>query len=104
MIITIIKKIININLFLLLLVSANQAYAEELILEGKVYNRATMKPVDMASIIIIEAKVKAITDMKGNYRIVIPEPGEYTVFVKSEGLKNLELKIRIDKILKGISN
>ena len=82
---SIIVKKIKLIFFLVFLISAKTLYAEGYVLEGKVYNRVTMKPVDMASVVIIEAKVKARTGSDGKYRIIVPETGDYTVIVKSDG-------------------
>ncbi|MDY6933371.1 MAG: TonB-dependent receptor [Spirochaetota bacterium] len=89
--------IIFSHIFIILTSSAYAQNEEDLTLRGKVYNSVTKKPPDFATVIIIEAKVKVQTDYDGSYEITVPEPGEYTVIVRSSGLKKLEIKITINR-------
>ena len=68
-------------------------------LKGRVYNSTSKKPVSFATVVILEARVKARTDTEGNYRIAVPETGEYTVIVRSDGLKMLKLRMKIKGIM-----
>ena len=77
--------------------SAYTQTEEALTLTGKVYNSVTKRPPDFATVIIVEAKVKAQTDIDGSYQITVPEPGEYTVIVRSSGLKMIKIKIDINR-------
>ncbi len=77
----------------------NSVYAQAgkgITISGKVYNSVTKKAPDFANIVIVEAKVKAQTEADGSYKIAIPETGEYTVIVRSGGLKMVKTKIIIE--------
>ncbi|MDY6967645.1 MAG: TonB-dependent receptor, partial [Spirochaetota bacterium] len=69
------------------------------ILKGKVYSSATRKPVDFATVIVLEAKRKARTQEDGSYEITVPETGEYTIIVRSSGMKMFKTKIKISRDL-----
>ncbi len=56
-------------------------------LSGKIYNSATRQPVEFGTVIIMEARRKAYTRPDGSYTVTIPEAGEYTIVISSEGLK-----------------
>ena len=73
-------------------------FAEEIsehILTGTVLNAETNKPVDFATIIVLEAQKKTYTDTQGFFEIVLPSSGTYTVMVRSDGLVTLQEEITI---------
>ena len=70
---------------------------KEFILKGEVYNSITKKPVDFGTVVILEAKIKKHTKEDGSYEIIIPEPGKYTVIIRSSGYKILRTRITIDR-------
>jgi len=73
------------------------AAAQALTLRGTIYDDTRRQPVDFGTVIVLEAQVKARTAENGSYTVQIPEPGEYTVIVQSEGLRQVKTKIRIDR-------
>ncbi len=73
------------------------AAVQALTLRGTVYDDTKRQPVDFGTVIVLEAQVKARTAENGSYAVQIPEPGEYTVIVQSEGLRQVKTKIRIDR-------
>ncbi len=72
-------------------------FAQGVILKGKVYDDTRRQPVEFGTVIVLEAKVKAHTAPDGSYSIELPGPGEYTVIVQSEGLRQFKKKMRIDR-------
>ncbi|HPV98147.1 MAG: carboxypeptidase regulatory-like domain-containing protein, partial [Spirochaetota bacterium] len=73
------------------------AAAQALTLRGTVYDDTKRRPVDFGTVIVLEARAKARTAENGSYAVQIPEPGEYTVIVQSEGLRQSKTRIRIDR-------
>ncbi len=73
------------------------AAAQAVTLRGTIYDDTKRQPVDFGTVIVLEARVKARTAENGSYSIQIPEPGEYTIMVQAEGLRQLKTKIRIDR-------
>ena len=73
------------------------AAAQAVTLRGTIYDDTKRQPVDFGTVIVLEARVKARTAENGGYSIQIPEPGEYTIMVQAEGLRQLKTKIRIDR-------
>lgn len=80
-----------------LLLILTPAAAQALTLRGTVYDDTKRRPVDFGTVIVLEARVKARTAENGSYAVQIPEPGEYTVIVQSEGLRQSKTRIRIDR-------
>jgi hypothetical protein len=66
------------------------------VLHGIIYNAVTKKPVSSGTVFIIELKKKESCDANGLYRITVPKPGLYTVFVRSEGLKVAKVSVFIE--------
>ncbi len=62
---------------------------------GKVYNSANGKPVDMVTVVFVEARLKTYTDRSGSYSIVLPGPGNYTVRLLSSDLQSRSLKLDV---------
>ncbi len=90
------KQIASIPVVLSLLICFPLSlYARENVLQGTVYNRETRKPVDFATVAVIEARVKVYTDEQGKFTLNVPEPGTYTLVIRSEGLEPLQTKIDI---------
>ncbi len=70
-------------------------YAEGAMLRGAVYNAATGRPVEFASVSVVEARKKSYTDEKGMYLIDLAEKGVYTVIVRSEGLETYRGRVSV---------
>lgn len=66
------------------------------VLRGIIYNAMTKKPVSSGTVFITELKKKENCDNNGQYRVVVPKPGTYTVFVRSEGLKVSKVSVYIE--------
>lgn len=69
------------------------------VLQGKIYDGTTSKPVNFAVIIVREAGVVSNTNQNGTYRIELPAPGNYTITIKSGGLNDLVTVMAIDGIV-----
>ncbi|MBP8084459.1 MAG: carboxypeptidase-like regulatory domain-containing protein, partial [Spirochaetes bacterium] len=54
-------------------------------LKGIVTDSMTRKPVDMATVMILETKTKAYTDEYGRYNVIFTTAGTYTLLVKADG-------------------
>lgn len=94
------NAIVSILLIYLSAVSGVRVSAQDnqsITLQGRIYNSTTNKPVAAGTILILELKKLTNTDQNGVYRIDIPRPGTYTIFVKSEGLKPYKSRIVIGK-------
>ncbi len=89
--------VLNLMVMLCILISiATNAYAQNTIaVTGKVLDSTTQKPVDFASVAILETRKKARVDTKGIYSITVPKAGTYTFVVRSTGLKALVVKLEI---------
>lgn len=70
---------------------------ETLSLSGNIYRSYDRKPVDLGSVIILEARKKASINMDGTYLITGLEPGEYTLIINAPGLNRLNRKINLTK-------
>jgi hypothetical protein len=76
-------------------------YAQRKInLSGVILNSVTKKPVEFATITVLEARIKGRADLNGNYSIDLPKAGTYTVIVRSSGLGALNTSLVITKSLK----
>lgn len=93
------KRIIFAVFVVVQVLYLSNAYAQSFTLQGKVYNNSTKKPVDFSTVIILEAKVKSGSQADGSYAITVPAAGEYTLMVRSTGLKLYKEKIIINKNL-----
>ncbi len=62
-------------------------------LKGLVIDSMTRKPVDMATVMVLETKTKTYTDEYGRYSVSFPSAGTYTLIVKSEGNQIYQEKI-----------
>ncbi len=82
-------------LVILFFIGAAKLSAEEIVIEGRILNEVDKKPVDFATIVVLEARKKAYSDKQGLYKISLPATGEYTIRVTSSGWKALQKKIRI---------
>lgn len=68
---------------------------EKIVLSGKIYSNVTKKAVDFATVAVLEAKVKGRSDENGYFQVILPKPGNYTVYVTSPGLKTLKKTIEV---------
>ena len=62
-------------------------------LKGIVTDSMTRKPVDMATVMILETKTKTYTDEYGRYSVSFPSGGTYTLLVKADGNQLYQEKI-----------
>ena len=62
-------------------------------LKGLVIDSMTRKPVDMATVMVLETKTKTYTDEYGRYSVSFPSAGTYTLIVKSDGNQIYQEKI-----------
>ena len=84
------KTTILIGIFLFSTMIFAQA---KISLKGLVIDSMTRKPVDMATVMVLETKTKTYTDEYGRYSVSFPSAGTYTLIVKSEGNQLYQEKI-----------
>jgi len=95
------RNIIKIKAMALFMLTATCLFAQKgPVMSGKIYNSVSGKPVDFATITVLEDRVKARTGPKGTYSVAVSKGGTYTVIVRSQGLKILSTKMTIRKSLK----
>ncbi len=56
-------------------------------LRGNVYDSLERKPVDFATVMIVESMGKTYTDEKGFYEITVPSAGTYTLLIRVDGFQ-----------------
>lgn len=79
----------------------NSIFAQQKItLTGRVLSSVSGKPVEFASVTILEERVKTRSDQKGVYSIPVSKPGTYTIIIRAQGLKALNTKMTIRKNIK----
>ena len=66
-----------------------------LTVKGIIFNSTTKKPIDFATIIILETRVKSHTGLDGSYQISVANKGKYTLIIRSNGMKIMKTKIMI---------
>jgi hypothetical protein len=59
------------------------------VLQGRIYDGTTSKPVNFAVIVAREAGMVSNTGQNGAYRLELPAPGNYTITIRSAGLNDL---------------
>ncbi len=64
-------------------------------ISGKVFNGVSGQPVELGTVIVLEARKKVYTSAKGEYSIALPAAGTYTVIVRADELKMINTKINI---------
>ncbi|MFC1671416.1 carboxypeptidase-like regulatory domain-containing protein, partial [Spirochaetota bacterium] len=70
---------------------------QDIVLTGRVINSYTKQKVDFATVIVLELRKKTRIDENGVYNINIAQPGTYTIYVKSLGLKTYKTRINISR-------
>jgi len=56
-------------------------------LRGYVYDNLERKPVDFATVMIVESRGKTYTDQDGFYEIAVPSAGTYTLMIRADGFR-----------------
>lgn len=84
----------------LLLSGVTPAFAEALVISGKVLNESTNEPIEFGNVIIPEAKFKSRINPDGTYSAAVPAAGEYTVTITAPGYKTYVEKISLTQNLK----
>jgi len=79
----------------LFLISVTVFAQQKISLKGIITDSISRKPVDMATVMILEIKTKTYTDEYGRYNVTFPSAGTYTIIVKSEGSQIFQEKIVI---------
>ncbi len=64
-------------------------------LSGRVYRSYDRRPLDMGSVVILEAQKKSNINPDGTYAIADLEEGQYTVLVNSPGFNRVEKKVTV---------
>jgi carboxypeptidase-like protein/TonB-dependent receptor-like protein len=86
------KKLVFIIIFFS---GVNLLAADGYVFSGKVFNSVTGKPVELATVIVLEARVKGYTDQNGSFSLKIKDTGTYSLIIKSSGLKMIKTKMTI---------
>jgi hypothetical protein len=76
------------SILLLLVITAPQAFGQNGIIEGRVYNAKNNTPVEFASIAIFGTSIGSISDLDGNFLFTGLEPGFVELRVSSVGFEN----------------
>ena len=66
-------------------------------LYGTISSETDRKPVELCTVLVMEARKKTYTDSNGKYQVELPGPGEYTVVIRSAQFRMLSEKVRISK-------
>ncbi|MBP9024089.1 MAG: carboxypeptidase-like regulatory domain-containing protein, partial [Spirochaetes bacterium] len=69
-------------LICLFLISFPVFAQQKIFLKGIITDSIGRKPVDMATVMILETKTKTYTDEFGKYNVTFPSAGTYTIIVK----------------------
>ena len=85
---------------LILTAGAQPAAAQakkEIVLSGKVLSGVNRQPVEFGSVVVQEAQARSYTQSDGTYRVLVKQPGVYTVIVRSDELRPLTTKMTITR-------
>ena len=77
-----------------LLFTGLHAQRSENAVQGVIYNHND-KPVSFALIIIPQAGIVTTTDQSGKYYIALPQPGTYTLTIKSDGFNDITTSVSV---------
>lgn len=87
----------KIKFLLFSLLIGVSAYAQNGVIEGRVFNAINNEPLDFATVVVQNTTKGAKTDTNGNYKISGLEPGLYTLQVSTLGYeKKLMYEIAVD--------
>lgn len=95
------KTIIKLAYFIILILSCFGPQKLELFAQtlfqfrGTVVDASTNKPLEFATVAIIELKRKSYTNAKGKFSLTIPKAGNYTIVIQSSGLATLQQKLEL---------
>lgn len=64
-------------------------------LRGNVYDSLERKPVDFATVMIVESMGKTYTDQNGFYEIAVPSAGTYTLLIRVDGFQIVQEQVVI---------
>lgn len=64
-------------------------------LKGFVYDNLERKPVDFATVMIVESRTKTYTDQNGFYEITVPAAGTYTLMIRADGFQIVQEQVII---------
>ncbi len=65
--------------------------------KGKIFSSIDGRPVEFATVVLLEPRLKTQTNAAGFYSISVPEPGKYTLIVKTDGLKPITVVVNLTK-------
>ena len=81
--------------WILILSSGIFSAPEKITVSGTITSEVTDKPLEFATIAIIESRLKTKSDENGAYTLEIPKPGTYTFVISAENLKPLQEVLEI---------
>jgi len=91
------KNKIKLITCILILFNATQLYAQgtpKYILSGIITNSTTGRPVQFATVAVVELRQKTTVDENGKYELILPA-GEYTIIINSPGMQSVTKKIQL---------
>lgn len=65
-------------------------------INGKVWEKGTKKPLGEVNVFLLPAKLKAVTDTKGNFALTSPQSGTCQVIVNVTGYKKFDQKVNCE--------
>ncbi len=71
------------------------AQGNKLFLSGRVYNKVTKTPIDLATVTVVQEKNRVQTKSDGSYRISVSKPGIYNIIIRYAGYKQLRSRVSI---------
>lgn len=95
------RMFFSLYIFFLIFISVNNLFSqnESLIVKGKIYSSLTKTPVEFATLVVIEAKVKVYATTGGDYEVRLPKSGDYTFVIRADGHNILRLKVAVESNL-----
>lgn len=83
--------------------TALRAQAGGITVSGVVRDASTGRPVQLATVAILEARQKTFSGDTGGFTLSVPEAGEYTFIISAPGMLPKRQKIRVDGATTGLA-
>ena len=87
-------------LTLLLSLASLTAFAQSGGIKGKVVSRGTRAAIQQATATLTPGNIQTHSDAEGKFAFEQLEPGEYTLTIEADDFEPVELKVRVDEVVK----